>query len=148
MQTYHEQRDTLYGDVDEEEAHGAEVVGDVHHRPLDVVHLSLFVLVGSTPQHKSLRSNHALALIQKPAFFRVARHQKGGTKTNQDGEEALEEENVSPGVNDHARSAPRRDTSKSFPMRQFSIRHFVVACNTYPVASRPPKAPAMEAAET
>lgn len=63
MIAYHEQRNTLNSNVDEEEAKSAEVVGDVHHRPLDVMHFGLFILIGSTLEHEALGSDHALALV-------------------------------------------------------------------------------------
>jgi hypothetical protein len=60
---YHEKRNTLYGDVDEEEAKSAEIVSDVQHSPFDVMDLSLLVLIGTTFQLESLRSDHSFAFV-------------------------------------------------------------------------------------
>lgn len=147
MATYHEQRDTLDSNVDEEESKGAKVVCNVQHGPLYVVRLRLLVLVGTVLEDEAPRSNHAFALVQKPAFFRAAGHHKGCGKADDNGDEALEEENVSPCVDDHGRGAPWRDTRETVVTRQFACKETFID-HTYAVASRPPNAPAMEAAET
>ena len=89
------------GDVDEEEAKGAEVVGYVEDSALDMMDFDLFIFVCSSSQHKAPHGNHALSLVEEPAFGGASGHQKRGSKTDEDGEKALEEEDVAPGMDDH-----------------------------------------------
>lgn len=112
-ETYQEQRETLNSDVDEEEAESAEVVVDVEHGALDVVDFSLLIFGTATLYDESLCSNHALSLVQEPTFFRRARHQEWRTETNEDGKEALEEEDVAPGVDPHRCDSPWWDASET-----------------------------------
>jgi hypothetical protein len=90
--THHEKRDALNSDIDEEKACSADVVGNIHHGALHVVNFDLLVLIRSALRNETLGGNHAFALVKEPAVFGVRRHQKWGTKTNDDGEDALKEE--------------------------------------------------------
>jgi hypothetical protein len=124
---YHEQRNTLYGDVDEKEPKSAEVVGDVHHSPLNVMDLSLLVLIGTTLQLQSLRGDHPFAFVQEPAIFRAPRHQEWCSETNDNGKQPLEEEDVTPSMNDHARGAPRGDARETVSRLAFDACQSVSA---------------------
>ena len=74
----HEERDSLHGDVDEEEAQRADVVCDVEHGALHVADLLLLVLgrarFGDEPQVRDT----PLALGQEPAFRGGGGHGEGG----------------------------------------------------------------------
>lgn len=99
--SYHEERDALDGDVDEEESHGAHVVVDIEERPDDVFNFHFLIFVGSALQLKPQCGDSALAFVEEPAFGGVRRHKEGSTEADDYGEEALEEEYVAPGVDDH-----------------------------------------------
>lgn len=88
-------------DVDAEKAKSADVVGDVQHRPLHMVRLDLFVLIGPTLHDQSLSSNHAFTLVEEPAVLRAPRHKEWRKNTDDRREETLEEKDVAPGVDDH-----------------------------------------------
>jgi hypothetical protein len=98
---YHEERDTLHCDVDEEESKCAEVVIDVEDGTSDVMWPDLFVLIGATLRLEAKTGNAAFSLIEKPAFFRAARHQEWGAQAHKNGEQPFEEKNVAPGMNHH-----------------------------------------------
>jgi hypothetical protein len=143
---HHEKRDSLDSDVDEEKTQSAEVVSDVQHRPLHVVRLDFLVLLSSTLQDESLSRYHALAFVEEPAVLGVRRHQEWRAETNENREKTLKEENVAPRFDDHGSDAPRGDASKAAHLLVY--RRIFKIYRTHPVARRPPKAPAMEAAET
>jgi hypothetical protein len=116
LTAYHKERDTLDRNVDEEKAQSAEVVDDVQHSPLHVVNLDLLVLVGSALRNQSLRGNHALTLVKEPAFGRAPGHQERCSKTDNNCEKTLKEENVAPFVNAHRSNTPLGNARKSIQM--------------------------------
>ena len=144
--TYHEKGNTLDCDVDEEEAKSGEVVRNVHCSPLHMVCCDLLILIGATLRNQSLRGNHAFSLIKEPAFLGASWHQEWRTETDEDSEKTLKKEDVAPSIDARSGNAPCRDSSKTAKREPNQLRNMSIVA--YPVAKRPPKAPAMEAAET
>jgi hypothetical protein len=60
-----------------------------------------------------LSGYHSLAFVQEVAFFRASRHQERRNETKDYCEKAFEEEDVTPGVQDHRKRSPRRNTRKT-----------------------------------
>ena len=62
---------------------------------------------------KPLCSYYTFAVVQEVAFFGASRHQERHNEADEDREQALEEEYVTPGMEDHGRRTPRRDARQA-----------------------------------
>jgi len=113
QQRRHEERDALHGDVDEEEAKGAEVVCDVEHGAFHMAGPGLFLVGTAALDKKTSCSDDALALSEEPAVPRRWRHKERRRNADDDGQEALEEEYVAPCVDPHRVDAPFGDASQA-----------------------------------
>lgn len=98
--------------------------------------------------YQTLVSDSALALVQEIAVTRGCGHNEGRRQANKHREQTLEEEDIAPGVNNHARCAPGRDTGQA-AAHLSDLQGILLGLDlsTYPVAKSPPNAPAILAAE-
>lgn len=117
---YHEKRDTLDRDVDQEESQSADVVVDVKDGSCDVLDRDFLGLGGCVLNNQSFRRDTALPFRQKEALGRSRWHEYGCQKADNDREEAFEEENVSPFVDDHALDSPGRNTCEAANWSEYS----------------------------
>lgn len=110
----------------------------------------LLLLVGSTLEDEALGRDSALPLGQEPGFARLGGHDERSEEACNHGDEALEEEDVSPGVDAHGFSSPFGNPGEAVGTCEQAVVGIEVWKRgaTHPVAKRPPKAPAREAAET
>jgi hypothetical protein len=111
--SYHEERNALNGDVDHEKSEGADVVVDIQEGSSNVVGFNLLILVATVLHDQSLYCDSALALIQEPAFLRALWHEVWCAQADDNRNQTFKEKYVSPRVDDHARSTPRRDARKA-----------------------------------
>jgi hypothetical protein len=100
--TYHEKRNTLDSNVDEEESKSTNVVGDVEHSPLHVARPDFLVFTSASLRDQAFVRNPPFAFSQEPALSWTRRHQEGCAKANEQSEQAFEEEDVAPRVDNHA----------------------------------------------
>lgn len=103
----------MNSDVDEEEAECTDVVVDVEYRPSNVVGLNTLVLLGAVLHPQPLECDLTLTLVEEPTFCWSCWHEERRAKAGQNGDQALEEEDVAPGVDDHAGSSPWWNTGKT-----------------------------------
>lgn len=97
--TRQEEREALDGNVDEEEAHGADDVVDVEKGSLDMCRRDNFMRISLVFTSQSLSSDPAFPLAQKPALFWLGLHEPRCDQGDNQREQAFEEENVAPCVN-------------------------------------------------
>lgn len=104
-----EHRETLDGDVDEEEGQGAGVVVDAENSSLDIGPGDLPGGIRPVLTQQTLSGDLSLAFVEEVGGRRISRHPNGRQKTNDDGDETLKEEDVAPRVDLGARDSPRGD---------------------------------------
>lgn len=103
----------LDGDVDEEEAEAARVVVDAHDGAPDMSERDALVGVRAVLAHEALRRDRLLALREEPARRRRRRQPDWRDHADHHGQQPLEEEDVAPAVDAHARRAPVRDAREA-----------------------------------
>ena len=112
-QSRQEERERLHCDVDSEEAESAYGVVDVEDGTLDVHQLDLLVDIGAVLAEQTLSGDGLLTLCEELALVRVSLHEERRNKAYNAGEETLEEENVTPGVDSHGSNAKFGNPNKA-----------------------------------
>lgn len=100
-------------DVDEEETESTDDVVDVEERSRNVVRPDLLILEATCFYDESLHCNSTLALVEEMALQGTLWHEVGRCQADKHREEAFEEKDVSPGVDDHSRCTPRRNAGET-----------------------------------
>lgn len=147
MHAYHEQCNTLNGDIDKKESQGANIIVDVEYGSCKVMKLHFLILLCSALGNQSFFCNPSLSLVQEPCVFGMCGHNVRSSEPDDDGKETFKKEDVPPAMDTHCVRTPFRNSSKSGAV-QISSHRDVSLVGTYPVARRPPNAPAIDAAET
>lgn len=78
-----------------------------------MLQLDLLVDVGAVLAEQALSCNLLLSRSEELAPVRVGLHEEGSNHSNDEGEQAFEEEDVTPAVDDHGGNAERRDSNET-----------------------------------
>lgn len=112
-----------------------------------MVELNFLVLLGTTLENQSFFRDPSLPLIEEPRVLRRRGHNVRSGKACDDGNETFKKKDVPPGMDGPSIRPPLGNSSKSGAVK-VSLVGRAWMLGAYPVARRPPNAPAKDAAET